>query len=269
MELNAQQKELAEEIDEEFSEELAEEENTVEALLFTMGNSVSLEQIAAALDLSKEAANAAAVRLMERYQKRNGGMLIRCLEDRYQMCTNPAYYESLIRVARQPRKPVLTDVIMETLSIIAYKQPVTKAEIEKIRGVSSDHAVNRLVEFNLVYEVGRLDAPGRPALFATTEDFLRRFGVSSLQELPGLNPETEAEIQSEVNEEVTDLMGAASIPDDAEETAEDLEERDEAETETAAEEQGIKEVQDAAEEQDTAETDKETGGETDGKNNQN
>ena len=92
--------------------------------------------------------------------------------------------------------------MLETLSIIAYKQPVTKMEIEKIRGVKSDHAVNRLVEYNLVYEVGRLDAPGRPALFATTEEFLRRFGVGSVQDLPDINPEQEAEIKAQVEEEL-------------------------------------------------------------------
>jgi segregation and condensation protein B len=96
---------------------------------------------------------------------------------------------------------------METLSIIAYKQPVTKAEIEKIRGVKSDHAVNKLIEFNLVYEVGRLNQPGRPALFATTEDFLRRFGVSSLDDLPSLNPDVAEEIKEQVDEEVLDVMG--------------------------------------------------------------
>ena len=79
-------------------------------------------------------------------------------------------YEYLIRIAKQPKKHVLTDVLLETLSIIAYKQPITKVEIEKIRGVSCDHAVNKLVEYNLVKELGRLDAPGRPLLFGTTED---------------------------------------------------------------------------------------------------
>ena len=118
------------------------------------------------------------------------------------MCTKAAYYENLIRVASAPKKQVLTEVVLETLSIIAYKQPVTKMEIEKIRGVKSDHAVNRLVEYNLVYEAGRLDAPGRPALFATTEEFLRRFDVGSVQDLPDLGPEQEAEIKAEVEEEL-------------------------------------------------------------------
>ena len=103
---------------------------------------------------------------------------------------------------------MLTDFLMETLSIIAYRQPVTKMEIGKIRGVNSDHAVNRLVEYGLVYEAGRLDAPGRPALFATTEEFLRRFGVSSMVDLPTMNPEQEEEIIQEVEEELQMRLGA-------------------------------------------------------------
>ncbi len=118
------------------------------------------------------------------------------------MCTRSEYYENLIRVAAAPKKQVLSDVVLETLSIIAYRQPVTKMEIEKIRGVKSDHAVNRLVEYDLVYEAGRLDAPGRPALFATTEEFMRRFGVDSLGELPDVDPEQEALIRAEVEEEL-------------------------------------------------------------------
>lgn len=111
-------------------------------------------------------------------------------------------YEYLIKIAKQPRKFVLTDVLLETLSIVAYKQPVTKLEIEKIRGVKSDHAVNKLVEYNLVCEVGRLDAPGRPLLFGTTEEFLRRFSIQSVEELPSLNPEQMEDFKTEAEEEV-------------------------------------------------------------------
>ena len=110
-------------------------------------------------------------------------------------------YEYLIRVAKQPRRYVLTDVQLETLSIIAYRQPVTKLEIEKIRGVKSDHAVNKLVEYDLVCEVGRLDAPGKPILFGTTEEFLRRFGIHSLEDLPGINPEQIENFKHEAEEE--------------------------------------------------------------------
>ena len=100
------------------------------------------------------------------------------------------------------KKHVLTDVLLETLSIIAYKQPVTKLEIEKIRGVKSDHAVNKLVEYNLVCERGRLDAPGKPILFGTTEEFLRRFSIHSLDDLPSPNPEQVESFKEEAEEEV-------------------------------------------------------------------
>ena len=105
-------------------------------------------------------------------------------------------------MAKQPRKAVLSDVVMETLSIIAYKQPITKLEIEKIRGVKCDHAVNKLVEYNLVKELGRLDAPGRPLLFGTTEDFLRHFGIHSLEDLPSMNPVQIEDFKAEAEEEI-------------------------------------------------------------------
>lgn len=129
------------------------------------------------------------------------------------MATRAEYYENLIRVAATPKKQILTDVVLETLSIIAYKQPITKLEIEKIRGVKSDHAVNKLIEYNLVYEVGRLDVPGRPALFATTEEFLRRFGVGSTKELPEPAPGRIDEFRMEAEEE---LKFERKLPEEAE-----------------------------------------------------
>lgn len=178
-------------------------EAVIEAVLFTMGNSVELSRLAAAIDQDEETAREAVLRLMKRYETGKKGMQIIALENSYQMCTRSEYYENLIRVACAPKKQVLSEVVLETLSIIAYKQPVTKLEIEKIRGVKSDHAVNKLVEYNLVYEVGRLDAPGRPALFATTEEFLRRFGIGSTQNLPAADPLVTAEIRMEVEEELS------------------------------------------------------------------
>ena len=128
------------------------------------------------------------------------------LEDSYQLCTKPGLYDYLIQVAKQPKKHVLTDVLLETLAIVAYKQPVTKIEIEKIRGVKSDHAVNKLVEYDLVCEVGRLDAPGKPLLFGTTEEFLRRFGVQSVEELPSIAPEQLEDFKEEAEREVKDRL---------------------------------------------------------------
>lgn len=178
-------------------------EAIIEAVLFTMGKSVELLQLSAAIGQDEETAKQVVKKLQKKYDKEKRGIQIIELETSYQMSTRAIYYENLIRVAATPKKQVLTEVALETLSIIAYKQPVTKLEIEKIRGVKSDHAVNRLVEYNLVYEVGRLDAPGRPALFGTTEEFLRRFGIGSMTDLPTINPEQQEEIKTEVEEELS------------------------------------------------------------------
>lgn len=200
-------------------EDLREQESVVEAVLFTMGQSVEIRQLAAALESTEKEAAEAAERLRERYDEEDRGMQILRLEDSYQMSTRTKFYSNLIKVAATPKKQVLTDVVMETLAIIAYKQPVTKADIEKIRGVKSDHAVNRLIEYNLVYEAGRMDAPGRPALFATTEEFLRRFGVSSTVELPEMNLEQREEIKSEVEEELNLKLNGDGLPMSDEELA--------------------------------------------------
>ena len=189
------------------------EEAIVEAVLFTMGKSVELRQLAAALGTDTERAEAAVRRLQSRYEAEKRDMQITQLEDSWQMATRAEYYENLIRVAATPKKQILTDVVLETLSIIAYKQPITKLEIEKIRGVKSDHAVNKLIEYNLVYEVGRLDVPGRPALFATTEEFLRRFGVGSTKELPEPAPGRIDEFRMEAEEE---LKFEGKLPEEAE-----------------------------------------------------
>ena len=181
--------------------EISRLEGIIEAILFTMGNSVELSKIAAAIGHDEETTRKVIHNMMDKYETDDRGIHIIELEDSFQMCTKPQMYEYLIKVARQPRRYVLTDVQLETLSIIAYRQPVTKLEIEKIRGVKSDHAVNKLVEYDLVCEVGRLDAPGKPILFGTTEEFLRRFSIHSLDELPGINPEQIESFKHEAEEE--------------------------------------------------------------------
>ena len=203
-------------------EEARRQEAVVEAVLFTMGRSVETRELAAALECEDAEAEAAAERLARRYGESGAcGMQIIRLEKRWQMCTKKEYYDALIRVAKAPKKQTLSNVVLETLSIIAYKQPVTKTEISKIRGVSSDFAVNKLVEYGLVYEAGRLDAPGRPALFATTEEFLRRFGVDSRKDLPTVTPDQEAEIAQEVEKEVKYRFGLETSETEAQESAED------------------------------------------------
>mgnify|MGYP000054913005 CR=1 FL=1 len=139
-----------------------EAEAAIEAVLFAMGDSVELGRIAKAIGHDTETTRRILNHMMEKYNTKDRGIHIVELENAYQMCTKQEYYDYLVNIAMQPKKAVLTDVMMETLSIIAYKQPVTKQEIDKIRGVKSDHAVNKLVEYNLVQELGRLDAPGPP-----------------------------------------------------------------------------------------------------------
>ena len=183
-------------------------EAAIEAILFTMGESVEAEKIAVAIEHDVDTTVKIIHNLMDKYENEDRGIKIIELEGSFQLCTKEEYYDNLIRICSQPRRYTLTDAALETLSIIAYKQPVTKIEIEKIRGVNSDRSVNKLVELELVKEVGRLDAPGRPMLFGTTEEFLRTFGVGSIDELPVISEdmveqykEAEYEIASELKEE--------------------------------------------------------------------
>ena len=180
-------------------------EALVEGILFTMGEAVELSALAQALQVPEDEVKKALDNLKESYKQETCGIQLIRLEDSYQLGTKRECYEPLVRLAARPRKPVLTNVVLETLAIIAYRQPITKMEISKIRGVSSDHAVNRLVEYGLVCETGRLEAPGRPILFATTEEFLRRFQLSSTEDLPDISAEKLAEIQEEVERETAEI----------------------------------------------------------------
>lgn len=182
--------------------EISKLESAIEAILFTMGESVELGKIAAAIGHDEKTTAKIIRQMMDKYEDDDRGIRIIELDGSFQMCTKKEMYEYLIRIAKQPKRHVLTDVVLETLSIIAYKQPVTKLEIEKIRGVKSDHAVNKLVEYNLIEEKGRLDAPGRPLLFGTSEEFLRRFGIQSTDELPNLNSEQIETFKAEAEEEI-------------------------------------------------------------------
>jgi len=182
--------------------EIQKLEAIIEAILFTMGESVELSKIALAIEHDEETTRKIIHNMMDRYEAEDRGINILELEDSFQMCTKQEMYEYLIRIAKQPKKHVLSDVLLETLSIIAYKQPITKLEIEKIRGVKCDHAVNKLVEYNLICELGRLDAPGRPLLFGTTEEFLRCFGVQSIQDLPIVNQDQFEDFKAEAEEEI-------------------------------------------------------------------
>lgn len=182
--------------------EISKIESAIEAILFTMGESVEVSKMAYAIGHDEKTTAKIIRQMMDKYEAEDRGIRIIELDGSFQMCTKKEMYDYLIRIAKQPKRHVLTDVLLETLSIIAYKQPVTKLEIEKIRGVKSDHAVNKLVEYNLVEEKGRLDAPGRPLLFGTSEEFLRRFGIQSTEDLPNLNSEQIETFKAEAEEEI-------------------------------------------------------------------
>ena len=173
----------------------------LEAVLFAVGGAVSFADLKTALEIEDAELTALLAEMTERYNAEDRGVRMIELDGKYQLCTKNDYYDELVRLVNTPKKHVLTDVLLETLSIVAYKQPVTRQEIEKIRGVSCSHAVNRLVEYNLIQEVGRLDAPGHPILFGTTDEFLRSFGISSMDDLPVISPDRMEDFRREAEEE--------------------------------------------------------------------
>lgn len=173
----------------------------IEAILFAIGKSVRLTAIAEAVELDEDTVKKVIHTMMDEYEDEGHGISIIELEDSFQMCTKTEMYETLIKVTNVPKKHNLTDALLETLSIVAYKQPVTRADIEAIRGVKSDHAVNKLIEYGLIEEAGRLQAPGKPLVFGTTEDFLRSFGIKSLEDLPVIGQEAEDEFKLEAEKE--------------------------------------------------------------------
>lgn len=179
----------------------------VEAILFTMGESVEVSAIAKALEVKTTRVRQILKRLQKKYDSPSRGIMLQQFEDAVQMSTKPEQYENLIKIAKVPKKMTLSDSVIETLSIVAYKQPITKIEVEGIRGVSCDYAINKLLEYDLIKELGRKDAPGRPILFGTTEQFLRSFGVKNLTELPSLNSVQVEEFKEEAEAEVDDRLG--------------------------------------------------------------
>lgn len=173
----------------------------IEAVLFSIGDSVTVDSLASALSMDKKVLSRKLEAIIESYNNSDRGIKMMELDGSLQLCTKNEYYGILSKIVNTPKKLSLTDVVLETLAIIAYKQPITRPEIEAIRGVSCVHAINRLIEYNLVQEVGRMDAPGRPIMFGTTEEFLRCFGVSSQNELPVISTDKIENFKKEALEE--------------------------------------------------------------------
>ncbi len=156
----------------------------IEGILFAAGEPVSASKLAVVLETDIDTVNNAVAALKEEYNREERGFNIIDIKEGYQICSRPVYYTYIREILGEQRNQPLSNAAMEALAIIAYKQPVTRGQIERIRGVNSDGCVNRLYERSLIEECGRLDAPGKPILYRTTDTFLRCFGLKDASELP-------------------------------------------------------------------------------------
>ncbi len=163
----------------------------LESVLFAAGEAVRADKLAEIANVSEAQIHEEARKLKALYDEEKRGFLILEIDDGYQICTRPEYYTYVQEMAGIRRQQGLSSAALEVLSIVAYNQPVTKGTIEYVRGVNSDGAVYRLVERGLIEEKGRLDAPGKPILYVTTQEFLRNFGLKSLEDLPDIDGEVE------------------------------------------------------------------------------
>ena len=164
----------------------SKEQSIIQAMLFATGREVSKKEIMNVLEIGEEDIEKIIENMRVTLEELNSGVEILKVEDGYQMCTKKEYYEYIYPLIDSRTKPNISNAALETLSIIAYNPKITRSEIEAIRGVSSDGTVYKLLEYNLIEEAGRLDAPGRPTTYKVTTNFMKMFGISSLDELPEL-----------------------------------------------------------------------------------
>ncbi len=181
----------------------SELESSIEALLFYAGDIISQKRLCEICNTEAFSIHMAINGLNEYYEKSNSGIEIIEVDDGYQMCTSPKHTEMIQLYRQKPVKNLLTQALIETLAIVAYSQPITRTQIEDIRGVRCEHAISRLIEYGLIEEVGRLNVIGRPILFGTTNEFLRHFGFRNLEELPKIKEELLEKFKEEVREEMS------------------------------------------------------------------
>ena len=158
----------------------------IESILFAAGREVKINELMSALELSSDEIIGLVDSMKLEYEKENRGIQIINVDGSYQLCTKKENYEYIYPVFDKRSKPNLSQAAIETLSIIAYNPKITRAEIESIRGVNSDGTIYKLLDYNLIEDSGKLDAPGRPTTYSATKEFLRMFGLESLEELPDL-----------------------------------------------------------------------------------
>ena len=189
-------------------------EQIIEAILFAAGRVVAEQELMIALEMSQEKIENIINKMQIRYEK--SGIQIIKVEKGYQMCSNPKYYEYIYPIIDKRTKPNLSNAALETLSIIAYNPKITRAEIESIRGVNSDGTIYKLMEYGLIESAGKLDLPGRPTAYRTTDYFLKTFGFTSLEELPEL-PKYKLDENQQI---VIDDLIETEAPSPSEETEE-------------------------------------------------
>ena len=166
--------------------EQEKKEAIIEAVLYAAGRPVEIKELMVLLEINFEEVMEIVEKMKLDMQKANRGLEIIKVDDAYQLCTKKDYYEYIYPIFDKRSKPNLSQAALETLAIIAYNPKITRAQIEAIRGVNSDGTLYKLLEYNLVEEAGKMDAPGRPTIYKTTKNFLKMFGISSLEELPEL-----------------------------------------------------------------------------------
>lgn len=177
-------------------------ESKIEALLFYAGDIISQKRLCEICDAEEINVHMAVYKLNENYAATNSGIEIIEVDDGYQMCTAPKHLGAIQQFRQKPVRHLLTQALIETLAIVAYSQPITRTQIEDVRGVRCEHAISRLLEFNLIEEVGRLNVIGRPILFGTTNDFLRHFGFKNLEDMPKIKEELLEKFKEEVKQEM-------------------------------------------------------------------
>ncbi len=176
------------------------EKGRIEAILFVSGDSVEIRDLARAMNLDEKNVRKALDELESEYDYQQRGFLLKRFGDRVQLATRPLYAEDVVRLLQPVQKQTLSQAAMETLAVVAYKQPVTRAEVEQIRGVKCDYSLQSLSARGLIQEVGRRETVGRPILFGTTDEFLSRFGIESLEQLPPLPEADEPDEKAEHEE---------------------------------------------------------------------
>lgn len=211
--------------------ELEKIESIIESMLFAAGRMVSIEEMELALEISKEDIEKIIEKMQEEYKDAKRGIELIKLNNGYQLCSKKENYDYIYQIIDKRNKPKLSSAALETLSIIAYNPKISRAEIEAIRGVSVDATIYKLLEYGLIEEAGKLDLPGKPMSYKTSEEFLKMFGYSSLDELPELprykmdeNHQIVIEELEENSNELEEENGEESIDEKNEDDDEKIEE---------------------------------------------